>query len=278
MMAQPLLPRCGCVPHHTAARTVRLGRHPQRLDERGSRPGDARGKVHGGHARRHGRRQRGVDGQGAATSRHHYDSSFPPPDLPSLWFWAVLARTVRCVPPNNCALRVLIGACNRRYDKFIAFFLSPPFCKVDDSATRILWPFFAMGLFDKPNNNTNSNNVTSAAYVLRALCPSSSDWKGMCCFLGKGLGFYSSICHSTPRTPRGLPLSVPVSLACYIAYTLRSHRWRCRNAVARHNKLAADISAQSIVLLKNDKGSATSTSGLTISRGFLQLYATCDMS
>lgn len=32
---------------------------------------------------------------------------------------------------------------------------------VDDSAFRILWPFFAVGLFDEPNTNSNSNDVTS---------------------------------------------------------------------------------------------------------------------
>eukprot|EP00040_Diaphanoeca_grandis_P032533 m.197263 g.197263 ORF g.197263 m.197263 type:complete len:787 (-) comp32656_c2_seq1:40-2400(-) len=38
--------------------------------------------------------------------------------------------------------------------------------KVDDSATRILWPFFAVGLMDKPNpsTNTKANNVTSTAH------------------------------------------------------------------------------------------------------------------
>ena len=29
--------------------------------------------------------------------------------------------------------------------------------KVDDSAVRILWPFFAVGLFDKANPNTKAN-------------------------------------------------------------------------------------------------------------------------
>lgn len=32
---------------------------------------------------------------------------------------------------------------------------------VDDSAFRILWPFFKMGLFDEPNTNSKDNNVTS---------------------------------------------------------------------------------------------------------------------
>jgi len=36
--------------------------------------------------------------------------------------------------------------------------------KVNDSAVRILWPFFAVGLFDKANNNTISNNVTTAEH------------------------------------------------------------------------------------------------------------------
>jgi len=41
-----------------------------------------------------------------------------------------------------------------------------PMSKVDDSAVRILWPFFAVGLMDKPNppSNVNSNNVTSEAH------------------------------------------------------------------------------------------------------------------
>lgn len=33
--------------------------------------------------------------------------------------------------------------------------------KVNDSAVRILWPFFAVGVFDKENNNTKDNNVTT---------------------------------------------------------------------------------------------------------------------
>jgi len=43
--------------------------------------------------------------------------------------------------------------------------------KVDDSAVRILAPLFAVGAFDKPNPNTQSNNVTSAAHnaLARAL-------------------------------------------------------------------------------------------------------------
>jgi len=43
--------------------------------------------------------------------------------------------------------------------------------KVDDSALRILWPYFQVGLFDKPNTNTNANNVTSAEHnqLARAL-------------------------------------------------------------------------------------------------------------
>jgi len=42
--------------------------------------------------------------------------------------------------------------------------------KVDDSAVRILWPFFAVGLMDKPNpsGNTNANNVTSVAHLALA--------------------------------------------------------------------------------------------------------------
>ena len=35
--------------------------------------------------------------------------------------------------------------------------------KVDDAALRVLTPMFAMGVFDKPNNNTQENNVTSLA-------------------------------------------------------------------------------------------------------------------
>lgn len=35
---------------------------------------------------------------------------------------------------------------------------------MDDSATRILTPMFAVGLFDTPNKNTTANNVTSAAH------------------------------------------------------------------------------------------------------------------
>ena len=34
---------------------------------------------------------------------------------------------------------------------------------IDDSARRILWPLFAVGAFDKANNNTAGNNVRSAA-------------------------------------------------------------------------------------------------------------------
>merc|ERR1712070_1098214 len=33
--------------------------------------------------------------------------------------------------------------------------------KVDDSAVRNMWPYFAVGLFDKENNNTKDNNVTT---------------------------------------------------------------------------------------------------------------------
>jgi len=36
--------------------------------------------------------------------------------------------------------------------------------KVDDSAVRTLWPIFQVGLFDKPNNNTQSTNVTTEAH------------------------------------------------------------------------------------------------------------------
>merc|ERR1712232_423233 len=36
--------------------------------------------------------------------------------------------------------------------------------KVDDSAVRNMWPYFAMGLFDKPNTNTKSNNVTTSEH------------------------------------------------------------------------------------------------------------------
>eukprot|EP01065_Artemidia_motanka_P050031 TRINITY_DN8468_c0_g1_i1.p1 TRINITY_DN8468_c0_g1~~TRINITY_DN8468_c0_g1_i1.p1 ORF type:complete len:787 (+),score=185.23 TRINITY_DN8468_c0_g1_i1:59-2362(+) len=33
--------------------------------------------------------------------------------------------------------------------------------KVDDTAKRILWPFFAVGVFDRPNNNTIDSNVST---------------------------------------------------------------------------------------------------------------------
>jgi len=33
--------------------------------------------------------------------------------------------------------------------------------KIDDSAVRNMWPYFAVGLFDKENNNTKDNNVTT---------------------------------------------------------------------------------------------------------------------
>merc|ERR1719503_434637 len=33
--------------------------------------------------------------------------------------------------------------------------------KVDDSAVRNMWPYFAMGLFDKENTNTADNDVTN---------------------------------------------------------------------------------------------------------------------
>jgi beta-glucosidase-like glycosyl hydrolase len=36
--------------------------------------------------------------------------------------------------------------------------------KVDDSAVRILWPFFAVGLFDKNNTNVH-HNVTSPEHL-----------------------------------------------------------------------------------------------------------------
>ena len=36
--------------------------------------------------------------------------------------------------------------------------------RVDDGATRILWPFFAVGLMDKNNTNTKDSNVTSEAH------------------------------------------------------------------------------------------------------------------
>ena len=36
--------------------------------------------------------------------------------------------------------------------------------KVDDSAVRILWPFFAVGLFDKNNTNVQ-HNVTSSEHL-----------------------------------------------------------------------------------------------------------------
>lgn len=39
---------------------------------------------------------------------------------------------------------------------------------VDDSAWRILWPYFKMGLFDKPNTNTKDNNVTSEEHNAKA--------------------------------------------------------------------------------------------------------------
>ena len=32
--------------------------------------------------------------------------------------------------------------------------------KVDDSAVRNMWPYFAAGLFDRENTNTKNNNVT----------------------------------------------------------------------------------------------------------------------
>ena len=36
--------------------------------------------------------------------------------------------------------------------------------KVNDSALRILWPYFAVGLFDKNNTNVQ-HNVTSVAHT-----------------------------------------------------------------------------------------------------------------
>jgi len=40
--------------------------------------------------------------------------------------------------------------------------------KVDDSAVRNMWPFFAMGVFDNENNNSKANNVTSVEHNLLA--------------------------------------------------------------------------------------------------------------
>jgi beta-glucosidase len=48
--------------------------------------------------------------------------------------------------------------------------------KVDESAVRILWPFFAVGLFDTPNNNTLANNVSTAEHnaLARSLAAAST--------------------------------------------------------------------------------------------------------
>lgn len=40
--------------------------------------------------------------------------------------------------------------------------------KVDDAATRVVWPFFAVGLMDQPNTNSQDNNVTSSAHIALA--------------------------------------------------------------------------------------------------------------
>lgn len=40
--------------------------------------------------------------------------------------------------------------------------------KVDDSAVRVLWPYFAAGLFDHNNTNTKANNVTSPRHTALA--------------------------------------------------------------------------------------------------------------
>lgn len=43
-----------------------------------------------------------------------------------------------------------------------------PMSKVNDSAIRIMWPFFKVGLFDKANNNTNNTNVTTQEHTILA--------------------------------------------------------------------------------------------------------------
>jgi beta-glucosidase-like glycosyl hydrolase len=45
--------------------------------------------------------------------------------------------------------------------------------RIDDGALRILTPLFKVGAFDKINNNTQENNVTSAESVALERVPAS---------------------------------------------------------------------------------------------------------